>query len=102
VAVISQRVVTIRVYVAVWAALMCLLGGTIVASLFDLGILNPVVALLIAAAKAVLIILFFMHVKYAGRLVFVFAAAGFFWLGILLVLSMSDYVSRGWLNVPGK
>ncbi|HEX5503409.1 MAG TPA: cytochrome C oxidase subunit IV family protein [Thermomicrobiales bacterium] len=99
---ITQRVVPVGVYVAVWVALMCLLGGTIVASLFDLGLFNPVIALLIAAAKGLLIIFFFMHVKYAGRLVFVFAAAGFFWLGILMVLSMSDYVSRTWLNVPGK
>jgi cytochrome c oxidase subunit IV len=73
---------------------------TIVAALLDLGPLNVVIAMAIATVKAVLVILFFMHVKYSGRLVWIFSGASFFWLGILLVLLMSDYVTRGW--VPGR
>jgi cytochrome c oxidase subunit IV len=59
-----------------------------------LGIWNPVVALVIACTKATLVILFFMHVRYSDRLTMVTVAAGFFWLLILITLSLSDYLSR--------
>jgi cytochrome c oxidase subunit 4 len=62
----------------------------------NLGIFNPVVALTIAVAKAVLVILFFMHVRYSSKLTMVTVAAGFFWLLILITLSLSDYISRDW------
>jgi cytochrome c oxidase subunit 4 len=62
----------------------------------NLGIFNPVVALTIAVIKAVLVILFFMHVRYSSRLTMVTVAAGFFWLLILITLSLSDYISRDW------
>ncbi len=58
--------------------------------------------MLIAAAKGVLIILFFMHVKDGPKLTRVFAAAAFVWLLILLALTMTDYLSRNWLDIPGK
>ena len=60
----------------------------------NLGIFNPVVALTIAVIKAVLVILFFMHVRYSSQLTKVTVAAGFFWLMILITLSLSDYLSR--------
>ncbi|HSM87962.1 MAG TPA: cytochrome C oxidase subunit IV family protein [Candidatus Limnocylindrales bacterium] len=60
----------------------------------DLGIFNPIVALAIACTKAVLVILFFMHVRYSDRLTMITVAAGFFWLLILITLSLSDYLSR--------
>ena len=59
------------------------------------------VALIIAGIKAAVVVLIFMHVKYSSRLTQLIAAAGFFWLGILLVLTMSDYLTRGWLPAPG-
>jgi cytochrome c oxidase subunit 4 len=62
----------------------------------NLGIWNPVVALTIAVIKAVLVILFFMHVRYSSKLTKVTVAAGFFWLLILISLSLSDYISRDW------
>jgi cytochrome c oxidase subunit 4 len=62
----------------------------------NLGIWNPVVALTIAVIKAVLVILFFMHVRYSSKLTRVTVAAGFFWLLILISLSLSDYISRDW------
>lgn len=77
--------------------LLCLVVGTILTwsiAKINLGIWNPVVALTIAVAKAVLVILFFMHVRYSSKLTKVTVAAGFFWLLILLTLSLSDYLSR--------
>jgi cytochrome c oxidase subunit 4 len=61
-----------------------------------------VVALVIAAVKALLVILFFMHVRYESqKMAWVFVIAGFFWLGILLALTMTDYLTRGSLGVLG-
>lgn len=63
----------------------------------DLGIFNPVVALAIAVTKAVLVILFFMHVIYSNKLTKLTVAAGFFWLLIMITMSLSDYLSRRFL-----
>ena len=68
------------------------------AAQIDLHPFNVVSALSIAVAKTLLVILYFMHVRYSSRLTWVFVAAGFFWLGILVVLGMSDYLSRGWMS----
>ena len=68
-------------------------------SFVNLGIFNLVFALLIAACKALLIILFFMEARRSSKVIWIVAGAGFFWLGILLVLSVGDYLTRGW--VPG-
>jgi cytochrome c oxidase subunit 4 len=62
----------------------------------DLGIWNPIVALTIAVIKATLVILYFMHVRYSNKLTIVTVCAGFFWLLILITLSLSDYLSRSW------
>lgn len=100
----SQHIVPIKVYLLVFIALMVLLGSTIGASFLDLGPFNAVTALVIAGLKALLIILYFMHVRYShSRLPWVFAGAGFFWLLILIVLAISDYLSRSWLafSPPG-
>ena len=63
----------------------------------DLGIFNPVVALTIAVIKAVLVILFFMHVYYSNKLTKLTVAAGFFWLMIMITMSLSDYLTRTFL-----
>jgi cytochrome c oxidase subunit 4 len=83
-------------YYAIFAALIALTGLTTAVAFFDLGLLNAVVALSIAVLKATLVALFFMHLKYSSRLTWVVAGAGIFWLGILLVLILSDYATRGW------
>lgn len=75
-------------------ALMALLVLTVSASFVELGPFNTVVAMLISVAKAALILLFFMHLRWAQPLLWVFAGAGFFWLGILILLAMSDYSTR--------
>src|SRR5690554_6532547 len=89
---------TPRLYFMVYLALMALLVLTVLISLLDIGVLGVVVALSIAVVKAVLVVLYFMHLRYTSRLTWLFAAAGFAWLAILMVLLMSDYLSRSWLT----
>ena len=98
----TAHVVPRRVYFAVFAALMALTLITIQAARIDLGPLNAVVALGIAAAKATLVVLFFMHVRYGSKLVWLAIFGGVAWLGVLIVVTLTDYVSRGWLPFPGK
>ena len=85
---------TPRLYVVIISILFALTCATWAIAFQDLGIWNPVVALTIAVIKAVLVILFFMHVRYSSRLTKVTVAAGFFWLMIMITLSLSDYLSR--------
>ncbi len=85
-----------RTYYTIFASLMVLTAVTVGVAFIDLGLLNPVVALSIAVFKASLVVLFFMHLKYGSRMVWVVGGAAIFWLGILLVLILSDYATRGW------
>jgi cytochrome c oxidase subunit 4 len=87
----------IATYTIIFVWLVVLMLLTIAAWAVSLGPFNIIIAMLIAIIKAVLVIMYFMHVKYSGRLVWVFSAGAFFWLGILLVLTMSDYLSRTWV-----
>lgn len=98
----AHHVIPARTYLVVFAVLMALLVATVAGSFMPLGPLHLPVALAIAAAKAILIVLYFMHVRYSNRLTWVFASAAFVWLAILLVFSLSDYFSRGWLDIEGK
>jgi cytochrome c oxidase subunit IV len=94
----SDHVVSIKLYSAIFGALLVMTLVTAGAAFIDLGgNLNTVVAMLIAACKALLVILFFMHVRYSSRLTWVFVGAGFFWLMILLSLTLADVLSRRWL-----
>ena len=98
----EHHIVPVRTYVFVWLALII---GTIstylIAEYVDIGPWNIVVALLIAGTKMSLVIYFFMHVKFNDTLTRLFVAGGFFWLLILILLTMADYGSRGWLPVTG-
>ena len=84
----------VRVYIFTWLALMALLAGTFALAHFHLGAANGGVGLAIAAAKAVLVGLFFMHLRRASALIAVFAVATLFWLAILFGLSGTDYATR--------
>jgi cytochrome c oxidase subunit 4 len=97
-----MHVVSLSTYYKIFAALIVLALATTGISFLDLGVFNTVVAMAIATVKAVLVVLFFMHVRYQGRLTAVFAVAGFCWLLILLLLTASDYFTRGWLPAPTK
>jgi cytochrome c oxidase subunit 4 len=96
----SEHVVPVRTYLLVFAALTALTITTYFAATIDMEKggshfpLNSLVALTIAVTKAVLVILFFMHVKYSSRMTKVVVIAGFFWLGIMLSITMSDYLFR--------
>lgn len=86
----------IKVYLRTGAVLLGLLALTIGAAYVNLGPLNTVAAMSISVAKAALIIWFFMHVRGSSPLIWIAVATGFFWLGIMLVLAMSDFATRGW------
>jgi cytochrome c oxidase subunit 4 len=86
---------TTGVYYTVFAALIVLLVVTVAVAEFDFGPFNFLAAATIASIKALLIILFFMHVRYSTPLIWVVAGAGFFWLAILFGLTLSDYWTRG-------
>jgi cytochrome c oxidase subunit IV len=90
------------VYALVLVALLFLTALTILVSFIDLGSFNTPVAFAIAGVKATLVVLFFMHMREAHGVLWLAALAGFFWLAILLVLSMSDFATRGLLPIPGK
>ena len=90
-----------RETILVYFILMVLLWFTYAAAHVELGKLNLPVSLSIAALKALLVALFFMHLRYQRGIVRVVAIAGVFWLGILIVLGFSDYSSRDWLLLPG-
>ena len=98
----QQHIASLRVNYAVFLALMALLAATVGFAYLDLGPWNFPIAMVIAAVKAALIVMVFMHVRYSHRLTWVFSTAGLFWLAILIALTMTDYLSRGWLGIDGK
>lgn len=98
----SEHIVPRKTYWVVWALLMVLMIMTAALSRVSLGAWNTPIALVIATIKALLVILFFMHVKYENfRIVWVVVVGGFFWLFIMLGLTMTDYLSRGLGGVAG-
>ena len=84
-------------YYQIFAALLVGTGLTVWVAFIDLGALNNVVMLTIACIKALLVILFFMHVRWSTRLTWLVVAAGFFWLLILFSVTMVDFSTRGWI-----
>ena len=98
----SGHVVPVKTYIAVFLALMVLTAVTVWAAGQDFGAFNTVVALAIAVTKASLVVLFFMHVKYGPPLVKLAVLSALVFLGILLVITLSDYRSRGWLGNGGS
>ena len=94
---------TLLIYFAVFGALLVGTLLTVLAAKVDLGMMNDVVALGIAATKAMLVILFFMHVRDSTRLIALTAVGGFLWLAILIGITLLNYVTLGTvLPVPGK
>jgi cytochrome c oxidase subunit IV len=91
----SSEKIGVRIYVMVFVALLVLTVSTTAVAFVDLGATwNSTVALVIAIVKALLVILFFMHVLYSRPLTWVFVGIGFFWLAILFALTLADYVTR--------
>jgi cytochrome c oxidase subunit 4 len=94
----SEHIVPVRIYFVIFLALLV---GTILTAwvaFYDFpGPLNAIVALTIAVIKAGLVILYFMHMRYSQRLIWVVFGAALFWLAIMFALTFSDYSTRGWL-----
>jgi cytochrome c oxidase subunit 4 len=91
----SEHVISLKTYIAVFVSLLVGTVLTVVAASFDMGALNTPIALTIAVIKATLVILFFMHVRYSSRLTQVIIAASLVWLAIMLTFTLSDYFFRG-------
>lgn len=97
----SEHIVPLKIYVTIFLALLLGTGLTVIAAFYDFPWqLNTVIALTIATAKGTLVVLYFMHVRYSTRLVWVIVASALFWMAILFALTFSDYNTRHWLS-PG-
>ena len=94
----AQHHVPMSTFNVIIILLMVLLVLTVIAAFIPLGEMNMIVAMTIACIKALLVILYFMHVKFSSRLTKVFVSASFLWLAILFGLTFPDYISRGWLG----
>ena len=88
-------------YLRIFGALIALTALTVTAAYFDFGALNDVIMLTIAVTKGTLVVLYFMHVRWSDKLVWVFAASGFLWLVILMAITFADLVSRDWIPTTG-
>jgi cytochrome c oxidase subunit 4 len=96
----SEHVTPKRTYFLIWAALLVLTYATVAVSRIDLGRLNAIAALTIAVCKALLVVLFFMHIRYSTRLTKLVVVGGFLWLALLIGMTMADVVTRGWIRMP--
>jgi cytochrome c oxidase subunit 4 len=92
----AAHVLPKRVYYTIFGILMFCTYLTVQIAFLDLGVLNTIAAIGIAVFKATLVVLFFMHVKYSTRLTWAVVLGSIFWFAILIVLTMSDYLTRAW------
>ena len=92
----TEHILPKRVYYTIFGILILCTYLTVQIAFFDLGAVNTMAAVGIAIFKATLVVLFFMHVKYSTRLTWVVVIGSVFWLGILLALTMGDYLTRAW------
>jgi cytochrome c oxidase subunit IV len=97
----SEHVVPVKVYVAVFVSLILLTALTTGVAFIDLGPFNTVAALAIAVTKMMLVVLFFMHVKYSSGMTRIVIIAGLFWLAILISLTLADELTRNWTQNAG-
>ena len=94
----SEHIVPVRIYVTIFLVLLVGTTLTVLAAFQDFPWrFNTIVAMTIAVTKATFVVLYFMHVRYSARLVWVIVASALFWLVILFALTFSDYWTRGWI-----
>ena len=96
----SQQIVPVKTYLLVFGSLIGLTLLTTGVAFIDLGPFNTVAALVIAFSKMLLVMLFFMHLRHSSGLVKIVLLAGFFWLALLIALTMTDYRTRLWTPAP--
>ena len=92
----EHHIVGPKTYGIIFVTLLFFTGLTVKAAFIDLGILNPIIALAIASTKGVIVILFFMHVFYQSKLIKLTVISGFLTFLILVIMALSDYMSRAW------
>ena len=80
--------------IGIYVVLMILLILTVIAAWFPLGAGTLIISLAIAAAKAALVVLYFMHVRFASKVTYLFVGAGVLWLSIMFTLTFSEYLGR--------
>src|SRR5256885_13954396 len=96
----SEHIVSVKVYLVIFFSLLVGTTLTVFAAFYDFPWqFNTVIALTIASFKATLVVLYFMHVRYSNRLVWVIVTAALFWMGILFALTFSDYFTRDWISI---
>lgn len=97
----SEHIVPVRIYVTIFAVLLVGTALTVLAAFYDFPWkFNTIIALTIATTKATFVVLYFMHVRYSTRLIWVIMASALFWMAILFALTFSDYQTRGWIPSP--
>jgi cytochrome c oxidase subunit IV len=95
----SEHIVPVRIYVTIFLALLLGTALTVMAAFYDFPWqFNTIIALTIASVKATLVVLYFMHVRYSSRLIWVVMASALFWMALLFALTLSDYNTRHWLS----
>lgn len=94
----KHHIVSVKIYLAVFSALLVLTGLTVYVATIDFGIMNDVVAMSIAVFKMLLVALIFMHLKYSAKLLWLVASAGLIWLVVMFAITLSDYRTRDWLE----
>ena len=92
----EHHIVGPKTYLTILLALLVLTAITTSAAFINMGVFSPIVALGIACLKAVLVILFFMHIRYSSRVMMLTVGAGFFTFLVLITMTLSDYISRNW------
>ena len=97
----SEHIVPVRIYITIFLVLLVGTALTVAAAFYDFKVrgMNTIVAMTIATVKATFVVLYFMHVRYSSRLIWVIVAAALFWMGIMFALTFSDYWSRNWLSI---
>ncbi len=92
----AHKIVSPRVYLAIWASLLFFTALTVAVSYLELGVFNAVAAIAIAVIKSTLVVLFFMHVRYSSKLTKLTVFSGIFLFLVLITMTLTDYISRAW------
>ncbi len=94
----SEHITSPKLYLTIFLALMVLTAITVWVAFQNLGPYNDIAALGIAITKASLVVLFFMHVRHSTPFTKLVVVSGFLWLVFLIVLTLADYLTRGWIH----
>jgi len=96
----SEHIVPVKIYVTIFLVLLVGTALTVMAAFVDFPWqLNTIVAMTIAITKATFVVLYFMHVRYSTRLIWVILASALFWMAIMFAFTFSDYWTRDWISI---